>query len=165
MTIPVFANDHVELNMTLAGFALDDSTGGPPFFAVISDASGHVVINHIDVPGGTADILGLHVEFDLQVCTDSSCTQVLQTLHYVAQFDNTTGTATGDPGNLDAQFVTANPTSGRIHRSGGGAPDTDVLFAVFDYSSFPTLGYDVSFAFTAPEFNGDVILVSLAGPA
>ena len=163
LTLPVLANDPVQLKMTLSGAALDVTAPDPPTFQVITNARGHVVIDHIDLVAGTADIIGLHVGFDLQLCADALCTQVIKTVHYFAQFGNTTGTASGDPGNPNEQFVSANPTTGRLHGN-DGTVTTQLDFAQFDYSNLPTLGYDVNFAFRVPEFNNDDIQVMLHGP-
>jgi hypothetical protein len=158
LSTPALAGENVEVTMSLQGTVLDTNPESP-VFGTTSVAKGHVSIIDVDLPAGTATIVGLQVEFD--VVLPGASTKI----HYTAHFDNTTAiTVTGDPNNPDTTLlVVANLTAGRVHRSGDGSPDTVVQFASFTYSAGPTVGYEVFFVFTSPDGN-DLIQVDLLGP-
>ncbi len=172
LAIPVIAQDHgnrnnINLNMTFdrgANQMSDADTGGPPFFDNPYNAVGNVSIDDINIPQGTARITGLDVEFDVDLCQDVNCTNIVKTLRYKARFDDTVGQASlKDPKNPNSLFVTGNPTGGWVHHTGGGKPDTTIQFVQFTYSQSPPLFYSVNFTFFSREFQAN-ISVTLSGP-
>ena len=154
---PAFAKENVEVKMTLQG-PVSDNNPESSIVGVISHGKGHVNIIDIDFAAGTARIVGLQVEFDV-LLPDTK-----KKIHYTAHFDNTIAVVIGDPGNPNTLFVTANPTSGMVHRSGEGPPDNVLLLATFMYSRAQTVGYSLSFVFTSSDM-ADLIQVDLGGPA
>jgi hypothetical protein len=167
LTIPVIADDHIDLHMTFDRFSnamFDADTGGPPFFDNPYNATGHVNINNINIPQATARIIALQVEFDVDLCGDPDCTTIIDTLHFKAYFDDTVGQAMlNDPHDPNSLSVTASSTGGTVHRNGGGEPDTVIQDANFSYTQTPALVYSVNFTFFSSEFQAN-LSVALSGP-
>jgi hypothetical protein len=154
---PASAKENVNVQMTLQG-PVSDNNPETPFVGVIANGKGHANIIDVDLAAGVARIVGLQVDFDVVLPGTK------KKIHYTAHFDNTMAAVTGDPNNPKILFVTANPTSGMVHRSGEGRPDNVLLFATFLYSAGPTVGYSLSFVFTSSDM-ANLIQVDLGGPA